>query len=224
MGRKRRDQPLFDRPRRRTRHRSAGFRATLACRSMGIRRRRQRPDDFRTVPQSQSRRGRPGYNGINTLIDRTLPTRKSTRLRAPSMSRSGRREEPETLDLVASASSAPFLATGFTPDWSYVRLPIFDGSGYPVNRRGVTSVPGVFCWASVALDLGIRALPKRWPRRRNSLSSTGFRRSAWSPRLEPPRQLALAVVSTANTSDRRYRPSLNAGRVTARHGRALCCS
>jgi putative flavoprotein involved in K+ transport len=35
-------------------------------------------------------------------------------------------------------------ATGFTPDWSYVRLPIFDGSGYPMNRRGVTSVPGAF--------------------------------------------------------------------------------
>ena len=43
-----------------------------------------------------------------------------------------------------AASALIVWATGFTPDWSYVRLPIFDGSGYPVNRRGVTSVPGVF--------------------------------------------------------------------------------
>ena len=35
-------------------------------------------------------------------------------------------------------------ATGFSADWSYVRLPIFDGTGYPANRRGVTSVPGVY--------------------------------------------------------------------------------
>jgi putative flavoprotein involved in K+ transport len=35
-------------------------------------------------------------------------------------------------------------ATGFTPDWSYVRLPIFDGTGYPAHRHGVTTVPGVY--------------------------------------------------------------------------------
>jgi putative flavoprotein involved in K+ transport len=35
-------------------------------------------------------------------------------------------------------------ATGFSPDWSYVQLPIFDKTGYPTNRRGVTSVPGVY--------------------------------------------------------------------------------
>ena len=35
-------------------------------------------------------------------------------------------------------------ATGFTPDWSYVRLPIFDGTGYPAHRHGVTTIPGVY--------------------------------------------------------------------------------
>jgi putative flavoprotein involved in K+ transport len=85
------------------------------------------------------------YNGINALIDRHIADK---RIDAPSGSIYQPvwtpREEPEALDLVASGVGAIVWATGFTPDWSYVRLPIFDGSGYPVNRRGVTSVPGVY--------------------------------------------------------------------------------
>ena len=34
--------------------------------------------------------------------------------------------------------AAIIWATGFTPDWSFVREPIFDGTGYPIQRRGVT--------------------------------------------------------------------------------------
>jgi putative flavoprotein involved in K+ transport len=85
------------------------------------------------------------YNGINALIDRYVAEKG---IEAPPGSvyepvwTPG--DEPEALDLVASGIGAIVWATGFTPDWSYVRLPIFDGSGYPVNRRGVTSVPGVF--------------------------------------------------------------------------------
>ena len=54
-------------------------------------------------------------------------------------------DEPSRARPRRQKASAPIVwATGFTPDWSYVRLPIFDGSGYPINRRGVTSVPGVY--------------------------------------------------------------------------------
>jgi putative flavoprotein involved in K+ transport len=85
------------------------------------------------------------YNGINALIDRYVAEKG---IEAPPGSVYEPvwtpREEPEALDLVASGVGAIIWATGFTPDWSYVRLPIFDGSGYPVNRRGVTSLPGVF--------------------------------------------------------------------------------
>ena len=85
------------------------------------------------------------YNGINALIDRYIADKG---IEAPPGSVYEPvwtpREEPEALDLVASGVAAIVWATGFTADWSYVRLPIFDGSGYPVNRRGVTSVPGVF--------------------------------------------------------------------------------
>ena len=85
------------------------------------------------------------YNGINSLIDKFISERK---IEAPP---GGvyepvwtPPEEPEALDLLASGVGSIVWATGFTPDWTYVRLPIFDGAGYPVQRRGVTSVPGVY--------------------------------------------------------------------------------
>jgi putative flavoprotein involved in K+ transport len=85
------------------------------------------------------------YNGINGLIDRHIAAKG---IDAPPASVYEPvwtpREEPEALDVVANDVGAIVWATGFTPDWSYVHLPIFDGSGYPVNRRGVTSVPGAF--------------------------------------------------------------------------------
>ncbi len=85
------------------------------------------------------------YNGINALIDRYIADKRIVAppgsVYAPVWTPA---EEPEALDLIASGVAAIVWATGFTPDWSYVRLPIFDGSGYPVNRRGVTSMPGMF--------------------------------------------------------------------------------
>ena len=56
--------------------------------------------------------------------------------------------EPESetteLDLESEGITSVIWATGFTPDWSYVGLPIFDGTGYPVQQRGVTGVEGVY--------------------------------------------------------------------------------
>ena len=53
-------------------------------------------------------------------------------------------EEPGELDLAEHGVSTILWATGFTPDWSYVRAPIFDGTGYPVQRRGVTREAGLY--------------------------------------------------------------------------------
>ncbi len=85
------------------------------------------------------------YNGINALIDRHIA---ANGVSAPE---GGAyvpvwepADEPAALDLSAEGVGAVVWATGFTPDWSYVRLPIFDGTGYPINRRGVTSVPGAY--------------------------------------------------------------------------------
>ena len=47
------------------------------------------------------------------------------------------------LDLEAASVRSVVWATGFSSDWSWVRLPIFDGGGYPEHTRGVTTMDGV---------------------------------------------------------------------------------
>ena len=34
-------------------------------------------------------------------------------------------------------------ATGFTPNWSWVKLPVFDERGHPEHERGITKVDGL---------------------------------------------------------------------------------
>ncbi|MBM7044043.1 MULTISPECIES: MSMEG_0569 family flavin-dependent oxidoreductase [Rhizobium] len=85
------------------------------------------------------------YNGINGLIDRYIaekaidapPASVYTPLWEPPT-------EPSELDFAAEGVTSVIWATGFDPDWSYVGLPIFDGTGYPVQRRGVTGIGGVY--------------------------------------------------------------------------------
>ncbi len=85
------------------------------------------------------------YNGINALIDRYIAEKG---IEAPDGSPYVPVWEPgaeiEELDLQAAGVTAIVWATGFTPDWSFVGLPIFDGNAYPVHRRGVTSVDGIY--------------------------------------------------------------------------------
>jgi putative flavoprotein involved in K+ transport len=85
------------------------------------------------------------YNGINGLIDRYIAEKG---IDAPAGSAYVPLWEPETepadLDLKAEGVTSVIWATGFSPDWSFVGLPIFDGTGYPVQRRGVTGIDGVY--------------------------------------------------------------------------------
>lgn len=85
------------------------------------------------------------YNGINALIDRHIAEKGIV---APEGSEYQPLWVPEQevteLDLVAEGITSVVWATGFRPDWSFVGLPIFDGTGYPVQRRGVTGIPGVY--------------------------------------------------------------------------------
>jgi putative flavoprotein involved in K+ transport len=85
------------------------------------------------------------YNGINALIDRHI-AEKAIAAPPPSVYQPLWRpaEEPAELDLGEAGVGSIVWATGFTPDWSYARLPIFDGTGYPVHRRGVTGVAGAY--------------------------------------------------------------------------------
>ncbi|API53327.1 FAD-dependent oxidoreductase [Rhizobium leguminosarum] len=85
------------------------------------------------------------YNGINALIDRHIAEKG---IDAPAESPYVPVWEPEAeiveLDLKAEGITSVIWATGFSPDWSFVGLPIFDGNAYPVHRRGVTAVDGVY--------------------------------------------------------------------------------
>ena len=85
------------------------------------------------------------YNGINGLIDRYITDKG---IDAPAGTPYVPVWEPEAerteLDLNRAGITSVIWATGFTPDWSFVGLPIFDGNAYPVHRRGVTAVDGVY--------------------------------------------------------------------------------
>jgi putative flavoprotein involved in K+ transport len=48
------------------------------------------------------------------------------------------------LDLKSAGITNVIWATGYKFDFSLVKLPIFDESGYPLQKRGVTKSPGLF--------------------------------------------------------------------------------
>ncbi|HET6299240.1 MAG TPA: MSMEG_0569 family flavin-dependent oxidoreductase [Kribbella sp.] len=50
--------------------------------------------------------------------------------------------EPEELRL--DGIDSVVWSTGFRRDDSWIRVPVFDGRGYPTHQRGVTSVPGIY--------------------------------------------------------------------------------
>jgi putative flavoprotein involved in K+ transport len=54
------------------------------------------------------------------------------------------RGTPANLDLDAAGVSAVIWATGYRPDLGWVQLPVLDPEGYPVQRRGVTAVTGLY--------------------------------------------------------------------------------
>lgn len=53
-------------------------------------------------------------------------------------------EERESLDLAASGITSIIWCIGFTPDFSWLDLPVFNGMGAPVHHRGVTNEKGVY--------------------------------------------------------------------------------
>jgi putative flavoprotein involved in K+ transport len=49
-----------------------------------------------------------------------------------------------TLNLHSAGISTVIWASGYQLDFGWVRLPVFDQTGYPVHRRGVTACPGLY--------------------------------------------------------------------------------
>ena len=48
------------------------------------------------------------------------------------------------VDLVSAGISSIVWATGYRYDFSWVRFPVFADTGEPVQKRGITSVPGLY--------------------------------------------------------------------------------
>jgi putative flavoprotein involved in K+ transport len=55
-----------------------------------------------------------------------------------------RQEEILTLDLRATGIQTIVWAAGFSVDYSFLRFPVFDEDGYPIQARGVSNYPGLY--------------------------------------------------------------------------------
>ncbi|MFC9842478.1 MSMEG_0569 family flavin-dependent oxidoreductase [Streptomyces sp. NPDC060223] len=53
-------------------------------------------------------------------------------------------EQPAALDLAEAGITSVIWSTGFTRDHRWIEIPVFDGRGYPMHWRGVTSTPGLY--------------------------------------------------------------------------------
>ncbi len=53
-------------------------------------------------------------------------------------------EEILELDLKTAGITSVIWATGFNFNFGFVKLPVFDEDGYPVQKRGVTEYPGLY--------------------------------------------------------------------------------
>lgn len=51
---------------------------------------------------------------------------------------------PTSLSLTEAGVSAIIWCTGFKTDFSWIDLPVLDESGFPVHKRGVSSIPGIY--------------------------------------------------------------------------------
>jgi putative flavoprotein involved in K+ transport len=52
-------------------------------------------------------------------------------------------QEPRDLDVSRSNIGSVVWCTGYRADYGWIELPIFDGRGYPMHRRGVTAAAGL---------------------------------------------------------------------------------
>jgi putative flavoprotein involved in K+ transport len=52
--------------------------------------------------------------------------------------------DPAELDMAAAGISSIIWAIGYRPDYRWVKVGVFDGTGHPTHTRGVTAVPGLY--------------------------------------------------------------------------------
>jgi putative flavoprotein involved in K+ transport len=51
---------------------------------------------------------------------------------------------PSQLDVRGKDIRSVIWATGYHLDFAWVELPVFDATGTPIHRRGVTAMPGLY--------------------------------------------------------------------------------
>lgn len=51
---------------------------------------------------------------------------------------------PEILNLPSSDVGAVIWCTGFTADFSWIKLPVLDESGLPIHKKGISQIPGLY--------------------------------------------------------------------------------
>lgn len=85
------------------------------------------------------------YNRINASIDKYIAEQAIDAPAAESYVPLWQpAAERETLDLGGSEITSVVWCIGFTPDFSWVDVPVFNGRSYPGHVRGVTAQPGLY--------------------------------------------------------------------------------
>ena len=79
---------------------------------------------------------------VDAFISRTGLNVPSERI--PQLHDGYGQEQIDTLDLAAAGITVVIWATGYNFDFSLVKLPVTDGDGYPIQKRGVTEFDGLY--------------------------------------------------------------------------------
>ena len=85
------------------------------------------------------------YNNIRDLVDQHIAAQNiEAPVDAPYMPPWAPQEEVLELDMEAAGITSIVWAIGFIADYGWVDVPMFNGRGQPVQRRGVSPVEGAY--------------------------------------------------------------------------------
>ncbi|CAD6537563.1 MSMEG_0569 family flavin-dependent oxidoreductase [Paraburkholderia metrosideri] len=85
------------------------------------------------------------YNRINASIDGFIEKHGIAAPEGAAYEPAWRpAEERTTLDVETSGIAAIIWCIGFTPDFSWLDAPVFNGRGYPAHTRGITPIDGLY--------------------------------------------------------------------------------
>ncbi|MGB1561851.1 MAG: MSMEG_0569 family flavin-dependent oxidoreductase [Sinimarinibacterium flocculans] len=85
------------------------------------------------------------YNNIRALVDQYIAEAGiDAPIEPPYQPPWSPSHEVTELDFVDAGIGSIIWAIGFTPDYGFIDLPVFNGRGHPIHHRGVTPVPGAY--------------------------------------------------------------------------------